>query len=229
MTHFNSEGLPEGESDDRGHVSWSELDWQHFLHRQEKEIGRFLRHYETCLTPDIERLDWVARKMGWDSDDWSVTDIEDDEDESGEEWKEVAMEDEDSVDIDPYTVHRHPVFVVSIGLFMQTRHLWRNCLEQQGRSADALLNWDFAEVLTDAERHVMLSMQCMEMGDFMLCIVHLKRALKAINTAMHLFPALFANANHMDGLRADMLRRLFDLREVFLRVIRDCRGEDPKD
>jgi hypothetical protein len=232
MTQFNHEGQPEGDWDDRGNLSWSELDWQQFLHRREKEVARFLRFYDDCPTASTERLDWVARQMGWDSEDWSVSDFVDDEDgdedpDAGENWRVDESEpNTDLVDYDPYTLHRHPVYVVSTGLFLQLRYTWRRVLCERKELIDGLLSWDFAESLNEAEKHGMMAMQCMDMGDFLLCVVHMKRSLRGINLAMSLLPHLISLAKGSPLLRDSLLSRLFDLREVCLRVIQDCREEE---
>jgi hypothetical protein len=156
----------------------------------------------------------------------------DDEDFAGEEWKGDAVfeqMDDEMLDDEPYTLHRHPVFIVNMGLFFQLRHLWRNSLQQYNGSANALLNWDFSDALGESERHALMAMQCMEMGDFMLCVVHLKRTIKSLNHSMHLLPSLFKRMPELDGLKHDLLQRIFDLREVALRVMRDCRGSDPRE
>lgn len=229
MTNFNHEGQPEGDWDDRGNLSWSELDWQKFLHRREKEIARFLQLYDQCPTPSPERLDWVARQMGWDTDDWSVTDFadedEDDED-SGEDWQEIESEDSGTLDYDPYTLHRHPVYVVGTGLFLYLRYTWRRVLTEKKDAVDGLLSWDFAESLNEAEKHCLMALQCMDMGDFLLCVVHMKRALRGINLSMSLLPQLMRLSEGTEALHQGLLARLFDLREVFLRVMQDCRDED---
>jgi hypothetical protein len=46
---------------------------------------------------------------------------------------------------------------------------------------------------------------------------------------MHLLPSLFKRMPELDGLKHDLLQRIFDLREVALRVMRDCRGSDPRE
>ncbi len=228
MTNFNFEGQPEGEWEDRGNLSWSELDWQQFLQRQEKEVARFLKFYDECPLEAAERLDWVARQMGWDSEDWSVGDLLDEEEET-EGWNPGEEESRERPDSDPYTLHRHPVYVVCSGLFLQIRYLWRTALTNRPGPVDSLLCWDFAECLNEAEKHSLMAMQCMDMGDFLLCVVHLKRSLRGLNLAMSLLPELVASSSAGEYFRLAMVARLFDLREVCLRVMQDCREEDRRD
>jgi len=228
MANYNFEGQPEGDWEDRGNLSWSELDWQKFLHRREKEIARFLRYYDECPTDSTERLDWVARQMGWDSDDWSVSDFLDDdlEEDEAEDWDGEPKDDSGLPDADPYTLHRHPVYVVCAGLFIQLRYSWRRAVADKRDQIDGLLSWDFAESLNEAEKHSLMAMQSMDMGDFLLCVVHMKRSLRGINLAMSLLPNLVQRAGASDLFLIGLNARLFDLREVCLRVIKDCRDED---
>ena len=228
MTNFNFDGQPEGDWDDRGNLSWSELDWQQFLQRQEKEVARFLRIYDECPQGPAERLDWVARQMGWDAEDWSVGDFPEDEEEP-EPWNPENKDTMDLSDTDPYTLHRHPVYVVCTGLFLQLRYMWRVALKGNDNRMDALLCWDFGESLNEAEKHSLMAMQSMDMGDFLLCVVHLKRALRGLNLAMTFLPGLASLASGGAPFQQAMSARLFDLREVFLRVMQDCRDEDRRD
>lgn len=230
MTNHNFEGQFEGDWEERGFISWSELDWQRFLQRQEQEIARFLRLYDSANVPDVERLDWIAKQMGWDAEDWSVSDPTDEDEFNAEAWQNQEQpEPADPEDIDPYTVHRHPVFVVSSGLLLQVRYLWRSALERFGPNLQPLQLWDFAQTLHDTDRQVLIAMQCMDMGDLLLCVVHFKRALRGINAAMHILPQLCSGLPLLQHTETELLKRLFDLREVCLRVIADCRMEDSRE
>lgn len=229
MANSNFEGQPEGDWDDRGNLTWSELDWQQFLHRREKEVARFLKFYDECPAEPTERLDWVARQIGWDTEDWSVSDFADEDDDSEDEeedWRSEAGDGGKMSDMDPYTLHRHPVYVVCTGLFLQLRYAWRAVLTERREAIDGLLSWDFAESLSEAEKHSLMAMQSMDMGDFILCVVHMKRALRGINLAMSLLPNLINLTEGNEAFQNGLFSRLFDLREVCLRVIADCRDED---
>ena len=177
----------------------------------------------------MERLDWVARQMGWDSADWSVSEFTEEEEEEGEAWR--AADDQDLIDADqdPYTLHRHPVYVVGTGLFLYLRYTWRHIINEQGDEIGPMLAWDFADSLNEAEKHCLMALQCMDMGDFLLCIVHLKRALRGINLSLSHLPVLVSVSPAPERLHATLRSRLFDLREVCLRVLMDCREEEGRD
>lgn len=230
MTNHNFEGQFEGDWEERGFISWSELDWQRFLQRQEQEVARFLRLYDNANVPDLERLDWIAKQMGWDAEDWSVSDPTDEEEFNAEAWQNQEQpQTGDNEDVDPYTVHRHPVFVVTTGLLLQIRYLWRCAMVRFSPSLPPTLVWDFAQTLHETDRQILIAMQCMDMGDLLLCVVHLKRALHGINAAMHLLPRLCGTLPLLQLTQSELLKRLLDLREVCLRVMADCRaGESPE-
>ena len=91
---------------------------------------------------------------------------------------------------------------------------------------DGLLGWEFADSLNEAEKQSLMAMQSMDMGDFMLCIVHLKRSMRALNLAMSLLAPVVEAASAGEFFKQAILTRMFDLRDVCIRVIQDCRGED---
>ncbi len=227
MTNYNFEGQSEGDWDDRGNLSWSEVDWQKFLKRQEKEVARFLSFYDACPVEQPERLDWVARQMGWDTEDWSVSDFQD-EDEDAEPWNPGTEEAREKPDNDPYTLHRHPVYVVTTGLFLQLRYFWRSILQKDDQNANALLCWDFSDTLGEAEKQTVMAMQSMDMADYLLCVIHMKRAMRALNLSMSLIPQLMTFTRSAESYRNAFLGRFFDLREVCLRVMMDCREEEKR-
>lgn len=211
----------EGEWEDRGDVSWNEFDWQQFLQRQHREVARFVSQYDQHLdAPD--RLDRVAQLMGWEREDWSVGDgFEED----GEEF--TLREDEDGAfDGDPYTMHRHPVFVVSAGLYMQLRSLWEVFLSRPGNQISAAQAWKMGTTLSNGERHGLLMIQAVDLGDFLLAVCHGKMALRAINDVLKEVASLDDQPEPGPPFAEALRIRLFDLREVCLRVMTDCREED---
>lgn len=221
MGNYEYDNGPEGDWEDRGDVSWNEFDWQQFLLRQQREVARFVGFYDQHLDlPD--RLDRVAQDMGWEREDWSVGEGFDDEDDES-----VGRDGDDGAnDSDPYTLHRHPVFVVSAGLYMQLRYLWEAALAQFPGLIDAAQTWRVANAIANGERHGLLMIQAVDMGDFLLAVCHGKMALRAINEALTQLEPLEqrsdASRRFAEGLRI----RFFDVREVCLRVMTDCREED---
>ena len=74
-----------------------------------------------------DRLDAAASLMGWHRDDWSSADeIELDENDLPV-IKSVDME--DIGNMDPYTIHRHPIYITSNALFSYLRASGNNSCE----------------------------------------------------------------------------------------------------
>ena len=69
---MRDEDQPSGDPENSGPAPWSEKDWATYLRRQDLETARFLAFYhEAKGVPD--RLDVVARRMGWEPNEWSPT------------------------------------------------------------------------------------------------------------------------------------------------------------
>lgn len=221
MGNFEYDSSSEGDWDERGDISWNEFDWQRFLLRHQKEVARFVATYDQHLElPD--RLDRVATVMGWEREDWSVGEGFDDEDE------EFDPRDEESGtnDSDPYTLHRHPVFVVSAGLNLQVRCLWEAALSEFPTLITAHQAWRIGNAIALAERHGLLMIQAVDMGDFLLAVCHGKMTLRALNECLTHLETLDAHPGEEQKFASSIRLRLFDLREVALRVMNDCREED---
>ena len=160
--------------------------------------------------------------MGWQRDDWSsVDEIELEEDEIQQarhlELDEVRK-------IDPYTIHRHPVFISSTALFSYLRASWEHFMRHNRKQPEASLSWSYCASLADAERHCLLAANCLDLGDFLLAVCHLKKAHSALNESMrlnrlfsHQSPKVFQNYLSETDLR------MYDLRDIWLRIISDCR------
>ena len=87
--------------------------------------------------------------MGWQRDDWSsVDEIELEEDEIQQarhlELDEVRK-------IDPYTIHRHPVFISSTAL-SYLRASWEHFMRHNRKQPETSLSWSYCASLADAER-----------------------------------------------------------------------------
>ncbi|MDX2108918.1 MAG: hypothetical protein SFY80_01620 [Verrucomicrobiota bacterium] len=221
MSNHNFENPSEGDWEDRGELSWNEFDWKHFLERHEAEISRFSELYEVHRS-DINHLDTIAHLMEWDSNDWASSEdsMEDDEEDD---------DDDDSADLDetdPYTLHRHPVYIVTRALFGHLRQLWERYWDNNHPHVPSRLIWDYATQLTHSEINMILGVHALDMGDYALCVTQLKIALASYNK---LFTTLNQIGDQQSVPGASFLEdsrfRLFDLRELCLRLMADCREE----
>ena len=221
MSQYDFENNHDGEWDDNGEVAWNEADWQKFLRNADKEISRFISAYnKVCDSP--ERLDATAAIMGWHREDWSSQDEDLDE----EDMKQLRPQEiEEFRKMEPYTIHRHPIYVSSAGLYAYLRNCLEHFMRNNRNQAAAHLAWSYCASLADGERHSLLAANCLDLGDFLLAVCHFKKAHSALNESLRL-NRLFSH--QVDTITQKYQResnmRLHDLREIWLRVMHDCRS-----
>jgi hypothetical protein len=80
--------------------------------------------------------------------------------------------------------------------------------------------------LLSAERHSTSLFYALDFGDYAMAVSLFKRALSALNGSLALISSdAIAQNRHLQAWRDEALPRLFDLREIWLRVIAECRDE----
>ena len=92
-------------------------------------------------------------------------------------------------------------------------------MSQNPHSVTPTLCWDYANTLHQAEMNVLLSIQALDLGDFGLSICHLNHTFSLLNELRH------PNQAYLEDFRNEVRIRLFDLRELWIRVLGDCRHE----
>jgi hypothetical protein len=224
MGNTNSENPSDNEWEDRGELVWTEFDWERYLRQQDECILRYLAFYEQLRTHP-ERLDEAARLMGWGVEDWTsegTLDGDDAEDEDeDEEPTEVDLGDED----DPYTLHKNPIFVATRALFLSLKRGWEQ-LAESGDKVPQKLALTYYAALLRTEDQAMQAVSALDFGDYAMAISLFKRALRDLNATLAAIPHQTpAHSGALAHYREQALPRLFDLREVWLRVMGECREE----
>mgnify|MGYP000238809377 CR=1 FL=1 len=224
MSNYNFDGQQDGDWEERGDLSWNEFDWQKYLKRNDKEVDRFIELYNSNLH-DPNRLDTVAHIIGWDADDWAVSDPTLDADPIIE-LEKMRDEDGENDDNDPYTILRHPVFIVARGLYRNISRQFEALMAANAGTVDAQTAWEFAKYIHSGEENAMLAVQALDVGDYTLAVCQMKLAMNAVNDTLKLLPVMAGKSNYMcKSFIVETHRQLFDLREVYLRVMTDCRDE----
>ena len=217
MSNFEPDGSPENEWNDRGELAWNEFDWERYLREQDEAIGRYLGHYEACRHA-ADRIDEVAEKMGWNVADPDATDdaAEDDE---------AADAPDFGADAEVYTLHKNPIFIATKAIYLSLRRSWEKTAAD-GAKVPSPLALALLASLHRGEEQAMEAIYALDFGDYAMAVSLFKRALSALNGSLAILNA-DALARHSVALawREDALPRLFDLREVWLRVIAECRDE----
>lgn len=224
MTNSDSDGLFDNDWEDRGELSWTEKDWRKYLAEQEDAVRDYIKHYDQ-LSDTADRIDEVARRMGWEmSESVSGIDVvEDEEDEDDDE------DDSFDGDWDPYTLHRNPVYIATRSLYLSLITHWERVAAQPDR-IPAALGITLQASLYRGNEQVMQAVQALEMGDYTLAVCLFKMALRELNhTLARLSQPDVAATPLAMRFREYALPRLFDLREIWLRVMSECRQSQGDD
>ena len=198
--------------------SWGESQWRSYLKGSDKDTDRFLSAYNSVKNKP-NHLDEVATLMGWDVEDISLTD----------EFTFIEEEDErplPETGSAPYTLHKHPVFVFTRSLYRYLHHSWEHYMQHSERSLAPKISWDYSKSLHQGEMNVLLSIQALDLGDYGLSICHLKNSLSALNQTLSILEQLdHPSPEFLNGFRKEAQIRIYDLRELWIRVMGDCRHE----
>jgi hypothetical protein len=211
MSDFDSDSLSENEWEENGDLAWNEFDWEVYLREQESAIHRYLGYYDS-LPPGPERIDEVADRMGWDRSD-------SDEPEERENPEKVLFSDE------IYTLQKNPVFIATKALFQSLRRSWEAAAHDPSKIPQPLAI-SYLSSLNRCEEQSVMAIHALDFGDYAMAICLFKRALAALNECFERIGSdeALGVAVVRESLD-DMRHRLFDLREIWLRVISDCRED----
>jgi hypothetical protein len=211
MSEFDSDSLSENEWEENGDLAWNEFDWEVYLREQEGAIHRYLAFYE-ALNPGPERIDEVADKMGWDRS-------ETEEVEEKENPEKVLFSDE------IYTLQKNPVYIATKALFLSIRRRWEPVAAEQGTIPQPMAV-AFLSSVHSCEEQAVMAIHALDFGDYAMAICLFKRALAVLNDCFAHIGTETADSHPLiRSCREDLRTRLFDIREIWLRVISDCRED----
>ena len=213
MTNKDSDGLPDNEGEDRSELSWTETEWEKYLSEHEASVVEYLKLYDQlATTPD--RIDEVARRLNWELEAL---------DEASDELEDDDLENDFDADWEPYTLHRNPVYISSKALYVSLIANWERIAAQPGR-VSAALGLAVQGSLFRGRENSLQAVQALDLGDYSLAICFFKRALRELNDTLARLGAVDAgDARLLSRYRDYALPRLFDLREIWLRVMSECR------
>lgn len=224
MSNFDPDGPSDNEWEDRGDLAWNEFDWEKYLREQDDVLHRYLAFYEQ-LRDHPERLDEAAHLMGWDREGWSSDGTE--EDDSDDESDNTAdsrgeLGDDDS---DPYTLQKNPVFIATKAIYLTLKRSWDRLASDPAKVPQPLA-LAFQATLYRGEEQAVLGIHALDFGDYAMAISLFKRALRELNQSLALLDdKAVEHSRGLAAFRRDSIHRLFDLREIWLRVMAECRQE----
>ena len=221
MINSDSDGLFDNDWEDRGELAWTEADWMKYLGEQETAVRDYIKHYDQ-LGGATDRIDEIARRMGWELAAAPETAAE-------EAAAEAEADEVFAGDWDPCTLHRNPVYISSHALYLSLISHWERVAAQPDRVPPSL-GITLQALLYRGHEQVLQAVQALEMGDYTLAVCLFKCALRELNhTLARLSQPDVATTSLAMRYREYALPRLFDLREIWLRVMNECRQSDDGD
>lgn len=219
MSNFDSDGGPENDGEDRGELAWNEFDWERYLREQDEAVNRYLSLYEAHRGQE-DRIDAIAEKMSWAADGWR----EEEDDESDEDTDEATTE-------DVYTLHKNPIFIATKAIYLGLERSWLE-LSKDGAKVPSATAVTVLSSLHRGEETALQAIHALDFGDYAMAVTLFKRALATLNATFALLGAEAALARPaVAAWREQATPALFDLREIWLRVMSECRSalERPSD
>lgn len=206
---------------------WDEYEWERFLQQQDHKTERYMELLETYMDHP-ERDEIIAREMGWThllgdtESDWAEGSAAFEsflgEFEGGENGE--AAEPADPLE-ETQTFELHPLYQASFGLTIWIDQLFDDLGEGQNLPASVKLATSCA--IASAKLAAALSDD--DVDELGMSIAYLKRALKAVHTALdagaQLQRELHLGAERYNGLK----HRLFQVRDGIITLMGEFRAE----
>lgn len=210
MGNYESDANPNNEWEDSWDSDWNEFNWEQYLQSESDEIKKYQSIYSKLIRSP-NRLDEVALYMGW---------------QTGSDTNEAErVSDSIAGELPPYTLHRHPLFVSSKALHGWLTEQWCRRVALSPESVDASDALAYQAALSESDYYGLLAVTALDMDDFALAIAYFKRGMVSLNTALGKLSKFDSLQTESVSLYAKHARiRIFDIREIWLRVASDCRA-----
>lgn len=234
MSEHGFESNSEWEFEETGDTIWREADWRDYLKGIRQGIDNFINFYRVSQELGIE-IGEIAKQMGWGSLDMITKEETAQNTEANSEIG--ASEPNQFSDLDlnfaeiegsqyfegsdePYTIHKHPFYIMTIGLYEYIQENWESFMEDHPESVNASCSWKMANSIKEGEKNLILALHALETGDYSLVLCHIKHFLVAHNISLHAIALIpTGKIPQIERIRS----ALFDLREAWLRMMVDCR------
>jgi len=224
MSNFDPDSPSENEWEDRGDLAWNEFDWEKYLRDQDDVLHRYLAFYEQ-LRDHPDRLDESAHLMGWDKEAWSSDSGDDDDDDDENDSAPDERPEITDYEAEPYTLQKNPVFIATKAIYLSLKRGWERLAADSARVPQPLA-LAFQTSLYRGEEQATLGIHALDFGDYAMAISLFKRALRELNQSLAMLDEKTSlYSRQLSHFRSDALPRIFDLREIWLRVMNECRQE----
>lgn len=216
MASFENDSNPDNEWDDSWETIWNEFDWERYLSEEKSQVRKYQKFYNKLIRSQ-NRLDEVALFMGWETASANGEAIE---------AAEPALE---TLPDQPYTLHKHPLFIASKALHSWLTETWTQRVSSSGERISASQALEFQNAVNQSDYYGLLAVTALDLGDYSLAIAYFKRGLVALNSLLALLADVEAlDTDALNAFAKQAKTRLFDIREIWLRVTADCRAAATK-
>jgi hypothetical protein len=205
---------------------WDEYDWERFLQQQDRKTEKYMELLERYIDhPDRDQI--IAREMGWTHllDDEGERWAEEVEEMFEEEMADLFEDEEEDDDEDEETPEEdfevHPLYQASFALTVWIDQLFDEREDLQNHPAAVKLSTQSA--ICSAKLAAALSDD--DIDEIGMTIAYLKRALKAISTAMDAALQLRKEVPLEEGRYATLNQRLFQIRDAIIDLMGSYRAE----
>ncbi len=202
---------------------WDEYDWERFLQQQDRKTEKYMELLERYID-DPNRDQIIAREMGWyhlldkDGREWaeSVDALFEDESNADEEGEMDGDKDEAE---DGFEVH--PLYQASFALTVWIDQLFEEARDLQNQPGAVKLSTHVA--IASAKLAAALSDD--DVDEIGMTIAYLKRALKAVMTAIDGAIQLRKDGSIDSDRFGTLNQRLFQIRDGIIQLMGEFRTE----
>ncbi len=205
---------------------WDEYDWERFLQQQDRKTEKYMELLERYID-DPNRDQIIAREMGWnhlldkDGRDWEqhVDSLFDEVEAEAEAEAAAAGEDDKEEAEDGFEVH--PLYQASFALTVWIDQLFEEIKDLQNHPGAVKLSTNVA--IASAKLAAALSDD--DVDEIGMTIAYLKRALKAVMTAIDGAMQLRKEAAIDPERFGTLNQRLFHIRDGVIQLMGEFRIE----
>jgi hypothetical protein len=202
---------------------WDEYDWERFLQQQDRKTEKYMELLERFID-DPNRDQIIAREMGWyhlldkDGEKWAenVDSLFDEEFEEDMEDDEATAQSDDEEGFEV-----HPLYQASFALTIWIDQLFEELGDAQNKPSAVKLSTHSA--IASAKLAAALSDD--DVDEIGMTIAYLKRALKAVMTALEAAMQFRKEVRLSPERFATLNQRLFQIRDGIILLMGEYRSE----
>jgi hypothetical protein len=195
--------------------AWDEYDWERFLQQQDSKTERYMELFEKYID-DPNRDQIIAQEMGWTHLlDQPSEEIEEIEFESDFEVEEEGEEETQEV------FESHPLYQNAFSLTVWIDQLF----DEVPNVASSPLGVKLASHVAVASAKLAAALSDHETEEIGMTIAYLKRALRAISTAVEAATQMSHDGSLKTRQFEELYERLFQVRDSIIVMMGDLRAE----